>query len=264
MPYTRTVWEDHPSTATNVNATRLNNMEQGIVDAQNAVTSVDARTGAITLNDLYSAVGHAHAGTDITSGTVAAARLPDAAAGSKGIIQLAGDLGGTAASPTVPGLSGKANTTHAHSGADITSGTVPIAQVPTGTSGTTVSLGNHTHSYVQLATLTTKGDLYAATASATVARVGVGANGTFLKADSAQSTGVTWSAISFGDISSTASLAQLPAGSRITNTKTAGAYPSRPTARTDIIVVWKGDTAPTFGGSGAVADLDEWLDTSVA
>ena len=39
-----------------------------------------------------------------------------------------------------------ATVTHAHSGADITSGTVPIARIPTGTSGTTVALGNHTHS----------------------------------------------------------------------------------------------------------------------
>lgn len=34
---------------------------------------------------------------------------------------------------------------HQHSGADITSGTVPVAQLPTGTSGSTVALGNHTH-----------------------------------------------------------------------------------------------------------------------
>lgn len=43
--------------------------------------------------------------------------------------------------------------------------------------------------------LTTKGDLYAATASDTVARVGVGANGTVLTANSAVATGVEWSAV---------------------------------------------------------------------
>jgi hypothetical protein len=42
-------------------------------------------------------------------------------------------------------LAGKANTSHSHSATDITSGTLDIARVPTGTSGTTVSLGNHTH-----------------------------------------------------------------------------------------------------------------------
>lgn len=44
-------------------------------------------------------------------------------------------------------------------------------------------------------TLTTKGDIYAATAASTPARVGVGADGTFLKADSAQATGVTWASL---------------------------------------------------------------------
>jgi hypothetical protein len=34
---------------------------------------------------------------------------------------------------------------HTHSGADIVSGTVGIAYLPTGTSGSTVALGNHTH-----------------------------------------------------------------------------------------------------------------------
>lgn len=43
-----------------------------------------------------------------------------------------------------------------------------------------------------LSTLTTKGDLYAATASATVTRQGVGSNGQILVADSAQSTGMKW------------------------------------------------------------------------
>lgn len=36
--------------------------------------------------------------------------VDDATANTKGIVQLAGDLGGTAASPTVPGLSGKLDT----------------------------------------------------------------------------------------------------------------------------------------------------------
>lgn len=125
-----------------------------------------------------------------------AAGSPDATTSSKGIVQLAGDLGGTATAPTVPGLANKANTSTTVSagtgltgGGDLstnrtisanfgtTAGTiaqgndsritgaeqtankgtaggyasldgstkVPIAQVPTGTSGTTVALGNHTH-----------------------------------------------------------------------------------------------------------------------
>lgn len=42
---------------------------------------------------------------------VVAAGASDATTSTKGIVQLAGDLGGTAASPTVPGLVNKANTT---------------------------------------------------------------------------------------------------------------------------------------------------------
>ena len=42
---------------------------------------------------------------------------------------------------------------HSHAAADITSGTFAIARIPTGTSSTTVALGNHNHSslYVPLA-----------------------------------------------------------------------------------------------------------------
>ena len=38
-----------------------------------------------------------------------------------------------------------ANATHQHSAAGITSGTLAIDRIPTGTTGTTVALGNHTH-----------------------------------------------------------------------------------------------------------------------
>ncbi len=45
-----------------------------------------------------------------------------------------------------------------------------------------------------LATLTTKGDIYVATGSATVVRQGVGTNGQFLKANSAVTNGIEWAA----------------------------------------------------------------------
>jgi hypothetical protein len=46
---------------------------------------------------------------------------PDATSSVKGKVQLAGDLGGTAASPTVPGLTGKAAAVHTHAESDVTS-----------------------------------------------------------------------------------------------------------------------------------------------
>jgi len=45
---------------------------------------------------------------------------PDATAVLKGKLQLAGDLGGTASAPTVPGLAGKAATVHTHTASQIT------------------------------------------------------------------------------------------------------------------------------------------------
>lgn len=62
--------------------------------------------------------------------------IPDATTTSKGIVQLTGDLGGTAAAPTVPGLAGKANTIHTHDAADITAGTLASAYLPTATEST--------------------------------------------------------------------------------------------------------------------------------
>lgn len=41
--------------------------------------------------------------------SVGSATVPDATSGVKGIVQLTGDLGGTAGSPTVPGLAAKAD-----------------------------------------------------------------------------------------------------------------------------------------------------------
>lgn len=106
-----------------------------------------------------SAVGHAHAGADITSGTVNIARIPTGTTGST--VPFGNDSrfsdartptahaashatgGGDAVSPASIGA---ATTSHSHAAADTTSGTFDIARIPTGTSGTTVSLGNHAHS----------------------------------------------------------------------------------------------------------------------
>jgi len=46
--------------------------------------------------------------------------VTDASTSTKGIVKLAGDLGGTADLPTVPGLAGKAALSHTHAIADVT------------------------------------------------------------------------------------------------------------------------------------------------
>jgi hypothetical protein len=125
-----------------------------------AQTPVDLSTVAPLANPpaqvayiLASARGAANGVASLDGTThVPAAQLPDATTLAKGVVQLAGDLAGTAAAPTVPGLAGK----------------------------------------VALSTVTTKGDLLAATASAVLARLGVGVDGRVLTADSTQTTGLNW------------------------------------------------------------------------
>lgn len=83
------------------------------------------------LSDARTPTTHAHAGTDITSGTVPIARIPTGTTSST--VPFGNDARFSDA---------RTPTAHVHSGADITSGTVPIAQIPTGTTGTTVPFGN--------------------------------------------------------------------------------------------------------------------------
>ena len=82
----------------------------------------------------------------------------DATSGSKGIVQLAGDLGGTAAAPTVPGLATKVDES------------VAVA----------------------------KGDVLVATGSAVVSKLAVGTDAQVLTADSTQTTGVKWATPAVG------------------------------------------------------------------
>jgi len=168
----------------------LNKATVGLANADNtsdAAKPISTATQAAL--DNKAGLTHAHSGADITSGTVASARLATATGAAVGAIQLAGDLGGTATSPTVPGLSGKepsitagttaqyyrgdkswqtldksavglsnvdntsdankpistatqtaltgkANATHTHAAADITSGTIADARLPQSTEST--------------------------------------------------------------------------------------------------------------------------------
>lgn len=55
------------------------------------------------------------------------------------------DLNKPVSTATTTALSGKADTVHVHAAADTTSGIFNIARIPTGVTGSTVSLGDHTH-----------------------------------------------------------------------------------------------------------------------
>jgi hypothetical protein len=71
-----------------------------------------------------------------------------------------------------------------------------------GTAAGTVAAGDDSriNGALQASTATTKGDLFAATGSGAVARVGVGTDGHVLTADSAEATGVKWAASSGGGV----------------------------------------------------------------
>lgn len=134
----------------------------GTGDGSGTVTSI--AWGSVTGKpSSYPPSTHSHTATDLSgvvktvNGTVpdgsgnvtvptGSGAPPDATTSQKGIVRLAGDLAGTAGNPTVPGLAGKADSDHTHAAADIGSGTLAIARIPTGTTSSTVALGNHTHS----------------------------------------------------------------------------------------------------------------------
>ena len=65
-------------------------------------------TGSVTVP---TPTNNTDAATKAYVDSVAMAGAPNATTSDPGLVQLAGDLGGTATSPTVPGLSGKVNTT---------------------------------------------------------------------------------------------------------------------------------------------------------
>lgn len=71
--------------------------------------------------------------------------------------------------------------------------------------GVTSAVQTQVDAKISKSVATTKGDLLAATGSATIARLGVGTNGQILTADSGESTGIKWAAAVSGGMTSIAS-----------------------------------------------------------
>lgn len=128
------------------------------------VVSVDGRSGTVTLADLYAAISHTHTEAQVTNlvsdlAGKAAATHTHAEADVTGLVSdlasINTSLSGKAAAvhshteSDVTGLTtdlaGKAASVHTHAASDVTSGTFAIGRIPTGTSGSTVALGNHSH-----------------------------------------------------------------------------------------------------------------------
>lgn len=82
-------------------------------------------------------------GTDYATGwatVTSSGTVSDASTTTKGIVILAGDLAGTASSPTVPGLANKAALSHTHAASDVTSGTLGTARLGSGTASSSTFL----------------------------------------------------------------------------------------------------------------------------
>lgn len=134
MTYSQQAWFDGADGGTPLSAERLLHIEQGIADAQTPVLATVATTGSYT--DL-SNTPTAYTNTDAVAAVQGVASIgptgvwnftqnpkvngvpitgsgtpADATTSSKGVVQLAGDLAGTAAAPTVPNkLTAKSATT---------------------------------------------------------------------------------------------------------------------------------------------------------
>ncbi|AXQ61664.1 hypothetical protein SEA_NIMBO_23 [Mycobacterium phage Nimbo] len=127
MAYSKQSWENVPSTNTPLSADRLNHIEDGIEGAHEGL-------------DDKADLAHDHVLADVTDVTASASEVN----------VLDGITASTAELNYVDGvtsnvqtqLDGKAAASHTHSASDISSGTLDIARIPVGSSGSTVCVGN--------------------------------------------------------------------------------------------------------------------------
>ncbi|MDQ1734132.1 MAG: trimeric autotransporter adhesin [Pseudonocardiales bacterium] len=176
--------------------------------------------------------------------TAAGTGTPDATTLSKGKLQLAGDLAGTAASPTVAKVNGIAMPGSAPTAGQVLTATstsattwsappsAPVSSVAGKTGAVTltssdVGLGNIDNtsdankpistvtqvalnakaddgSVVHRSDFTAKGDLLAATGAASYTKLGLGADTQVLTADSTQASGIKWAAPPIAPVTSVA------------------------------------------------------------
>jgi len=112
-------------------------------------------TGLQTSLDGKAALSHTHAAGDITSGTLNIARIPTGTTSSTVCIgndsrlsdartplPHAADHATLGTDPISPASIGAAAAAHTHAAGDVTSGTFNIARIPTGTTSSTVCIGN--------------------------------------------------------------------------------------------------------------------------
>ena len=167
-------------------ATARTNLGLGNVD-NTSDANKPVSTAQQTALDGKAAASHSHSGADITSGTVSTARLGTGTASAS--TYLRGDQTWAA---VTPGASAINDLT------DVDTATDPPATDDVlawdGTLWTPAALTAADTGAIPASLIDAKGDVIVGTAADTAARLGVGADGQVLTADSAETSGVKWAA----------------------------------------------------------------------
>jgi hypothetical protein len=155
---------------------------------------------------------HTHAAADITSGTIAVARLPvgtgstQVAAGNH--THTVADVTGAAASGSITSSGLTQATARILGRTSASTGAVEEITIGSGLSLSAGELSSTVSAGIPATLLDAKGDLIVASSADTVARLPVGGtNGHVLTVDSAEATGMAWKAASGGGSSIMQSIA---------------------------------------------------------
>lgn len=190
----------------NVPLAQLGNAPTGSGTPSNTVVTETGygQASAAGSSSTYSRGDHTHGSPSLASTAPTTSAVGDAAAAGTGTTAAKVDhthgreAFGTVTAQTSYGASSANGVATTLARSDHAHGTPAL-----GTTGSTAAAGNDSRitGAIQASTATTKGDLLVATASATVTRLPVGANGQVLTADSTQTAGVKWAAASGGGTS---------------------------------------------------------------
>jgi hypothetical protein len=183
------------------------------------------------------------------------------------VTDAAGDITGvTVTSPLTGGGSSGSVTVGILNGTTSNLGAVQLSDSTSSTSTTLAATANAVKTTYDLANgavaksiVDAKGDLIAATAADTVARLGVGANGTVLTADSAEATGLKWATAGGGGkvlqvVSATYSTSTYIASTSFTDTGLSCAITPSSASSKILVLVNQG-----IGLSRGAADADAYM-----
>lgn len=254
--------------------TKLN---AAITEVETTANDAETPAGAQAKADAAKASAEATAASLATTAKTEAIAAADAAAAARDAALTAASVGAKPSSyvPDWTEVTGKPTTftpaTHSHGAGDVTSGTFSLAQLPVATSGTNTNTAlvraddtrlsdartptTHTHTASQISDSTATGRSVLTAASASAARTAIGAG------TSSLALGTTSSTAKAG--SYTPPIADLPAGTTLTVYYSGGAWPSRPTSRTDVTVQWIDPTGAAAGPAGAVSGVDVLIQSAV-